>query len=46
MLLKCDRCKKVCKAADWLKRNQNIKHKKSRYKVTNTLLGKAVEESI
>ena len=45
-MLKCDNCKKVYKTADGLKRHQDLKHKKSRYKITNTLLRQAVEESI
>ena len=46
LVLKCDNCKKVYKTADGLKRHQDLKHKKSRYKITNTLLRQAVEESI
>ena len=46
LVLKCDNCKKVYKTADGLKRHQDLKHKKSSYKITNTLLRQAVEESI
>ena len=45
-VLKCDSCKKVYKTADGLKRHQEIKRKKTRYKVTNTILRQAVEEAI
>ena len=46
LALKCGSRIKIYNTADGLKRHQEIKHKKARYKITATLLGQIVRYSI